>query len=336
MEVNEIQMKKSLGSWKPDLRLSNLAIAYYEEPTYAHKRIFPVCPVPLPSGHFYEFSKADLARDNVHQKPPYGSVQPAIFGISQQSYSCKVYQTLIGLDKIMALPYQREGGAFDPVRARVKTLTEQISLHQERDFAEKFFKASAWSNVWTGAATANPAQKQFKKFDSDSSDPTALFETLAIEIKREGRRRPNKLALGVETYAALRNNPTITERIKYSGTAQNPAIITTQVLAQMFGVEQVVVLDATYNSAKIGAKEKMEYVCDSKGALLLYAPENVRIDEPSAGMIFSWTLNGNDYIAVEQIEGAPASHVDLLEGLIAYDMKKTSDALAIYLADCVG
>lgn len=335
MEVNEIQMKKSLGSWKPDLRLSNLAIAYYEEPTYAHKRIFPVCPVPLPSGHFYEFSKADLARDNVHQKPPYGSVQPAIFGISQQSYSCKVYQTLIGLDKIMALPYQREG-VFDPVRARVKTLTEQISLHQERDFAENFFKASAWSNVWTGAASANPTNKQFKKFDNSDADPVSFFETLAIEIRREGRRRPNKLALGVETYAALRNNPTIAERIKYSGTAQNPAIVNEQVLAQMFGVEQVVVLDATFNSAGLGAEEKMEYVCDSKGALLLYAPENVRIDEPSAGYIFTWTLSGSDYIAVEQHEGAPATHTDLLEGIVAYDMKITSKALAIYLKDCVG
>ena len=338
METKDILIQKSLGAWKPNIYLSNLSMAYYEEPNYAHRRVFPACQVDLPSGHFYEFSKADLARDNVQQKPPYGTVAPAVFGLNEQSYSCKVYQVLIGLDKIMTLPYQRANapGSADPYRARVKTITEQIALHQEIDFAKNFFKKGVWTNQWTGAATADATNKKFKKFDNTDVDPADFFDARAIEIRRNGRHRPNKLALGIETFAALKNNPFIKERIKYSGTTQNPAVVSESVLAQVFGVDEVIVLDATYNDAAHGADENMQYVCDSKGALLLYAPETPAIDEASAGYIFQWRFDGGNYIAVETHDGTPGTHAEIVEGIIAYDMKKTADCLAVYLADCVG
>lgn len=335
METKDIMIQKALGTFRPNLYLSNMAQMFFEEPVYAHKRIFPICQVQLPSGHYYEFNKADLARDNVYQKPPYGSVAPAVFGISEQSYSCKVYQTILTLDEIMTLPYQRTNATIESDKIRVRTITEQITTHQERDFAEKFFKASAWSNVWTGAAAYNATNKQFKKFDNSDSDPVVLFDELATEIRRNGRRRPNKLALGLETFNALKNNVSILERIKYSGTTQNPAIVNENVLAQVFGVNEVIVLDATYNAAGYGAPEDMRFVCDSKGALLLYAPDTPSIDSPSAGYAFHWTLAENRYFALDKHEGAPATHTQLLEGIVAYDMKKTSDALAVFLADCV-
>ena len=337
MEVKDILIRKNLGTYKPNQYLSNLAITYFEEPTYAHKRVFPTCPVALSSGHFYEFNKADLARDNARQKPPFGSVAPAVFGISEQSYSAKVYQVIIGLDKIMTLPYQRNGGGFDPNRTRTRTIVEQIALHQEIDFAAKFFNANAWANVWTGAATTNTANKEFKKLDNSDVDPVAFFDERAIEIRRNGRRKPNKMVLGIETYSVLKNNFFVKDRIKYSGTTQNPAIVTEQVLAQIFGVDEVVVLDATYNDAPHGAPANMKFVCDPKGALLLYTADAPQIDEVSAGYIFTWQLDDGNYIGVNHYEeGAPASHTDVLEGIIAYDMKKTSDDLAIYFADCVG
>lgn len=337
MDVNTIQIQKQLGNWKPNQYLSNLCIAYFEEPTYASKRLLPMCPVQLPSGFYYTFSKADLARDNVKRKPDFGSVQPAIMGLSDDSYSCHVDQIIIGLDKIITLAYQRSGaaGSADPIRGRIKTITEQMALHQEIEFARNFFNKGVWSNQWTGAATGNDAQKKFKRFDDATFDPVGFIDARAIDIRRNGRRRPNKLALGVETFAALKNNPFVKERIKYSGTTQNPAVVNESVLAQIFGVENVVVLDATYNAAGIGEPENMQFVCDSKGALLLYTPDTPQVDEPSAGYMFTWMLNGGDYIAVDTFERQDGGHTDFVEGIIAYDMRKTSDALAVYLSDCV-
>ena len=334
MNVKDIQIRKQLGGWQPNLRLSNLCMMYFEEAQFAARRVFPVCPVQLPSGYFYTFSKADLARDNVKLKPDSGKVTPAVMGISDSAYSCRVHQILIGLDKLVALPFQRDGGGFDPIQARVKTINEQLNLHLELEFAKNFFKSGVWSNQWTGAASANEAQKKFKKFDDATSDPINFIDARITEIRREGRKRPNKLCLGIDAYVALKNHPSISERIKYTGTNSAPAVVNEQVLAQIFGVEQVVVLDATYNAGGIG-QEDMQYICDSKAALLLYAPDEISIDSPSAGMIFAWQINGADFIAVDQYDEHKPAHCDYVEGLMAFDMRKTADCLACYMAGCV-
>lgn len=335
-DAQTLQIKKALGQWKPNMYLSNLALTYFEEPTFGHRRIFPICPVELPSGMFYTFSKEDLARDNLRQKPPAGTVAPAVFGMSEKSYSCQVYQILITLDQIMTLPYQRTNAAVDPRRMRVRTIAEQIAHSQEIQFAEKYFKSGVWDNEWTGAASADPDNKKFKKFDNSDVDPVVFFDERITDIRRQGRRKPNKLALGVDTFNALKNNAFVLDRIKYSGTTQNPAIVNENVLAQVFGVDQVVVLDATYNAAAFGMPEDMRYVCDSKGALLLYTPDTPSIDSPSAGYSFHWNLESGNYIAVSTYDGAPGTHTELMEGLLAYDMQITGQDLAVFMADCVG
>lgn len=338
ISVKDIEVKKALGTWKPNAYLSNMCMAYFQQGEYAARELFPVCPVGLSSSYYYIFSKGDLARDNVQRKPAFGHVAPAIMGQTDGTYACKVDQVLVGIDKISALDYTRSGapGSADPRRAKVKFVAEQMNLHQDLLFAENFFKAGVWKNEWEGAATANAAAKKFLKFDDNNCDPVGLFDGLINEVRRVGRRKPNKLALGVDVFAKLKLNHFIMERIKYTGTTANPAIVTEQVLAQLFGVEKVVVLDSTYNDAPVGTDENMKYICDSKSALLCYTTDTPQIDEPSAGYIFAWDMLGDGkYTATSQFEGSPADHTEFIEGLIATDMKKTSDDLAVFLKNCV-
>ena len=338
ISVKDIEVKKALGTWKPNAYLSNMCMAYFQQGEYAARELFPVCPVGLSSSYYYIFSKGDIARDNLPRKPAFRHVAPAIMGQTDSTYACKVDQVLVGIDKISALDYTRSGapGSADPRRAKVKFVAEQMNLHQDLLFAKNFFKAGVWKNEWEGAATANAAAKKFLKFDDSNCDPVGLFDGLINEVRRVGRRKPNKLALGVDVFAKLKLNHFIMERIKYTGTTANPAIVTEQVLAQLFGVEKVVVLDSTYNDAPVGMDENMKYICDSKSALLCYTTDTPQIDEPSAGYIFAWDMLGDGkYTATRQFEGAPADHTEFIEGLIATDMKTTSDDLAVFLKNCV-
>ena len=325
--------------WKPNAYLTNMSMAYFQKGEYAAKQLFPVCPVQLSSSFYYTFSKEDLARDNVQPKPAYGKVAPAIMGHTDDSYKCKVDQIIVGIDQIGTLNYQRSNapGAIDPRRAKVRFATEQMNLHQDVLFAKNFFHTGVWKNEWTGAAAADTAAKKFLKFDDANCDPITFFAERKKEMARVGRRKPNKLALGVDAFTALQNNPDVIERVKYTGTTANPAIVTEQVLAQLFGVEQVVVLDSTYNAAGPGKDADMQYICDSKGALLLYTTPSPQIDEPSAGYIFAWDMLGNgNYIATDQWEGENGTHTEYVEGLISTDMKICAQDLGMYFADCVG
>ena len=80
----------------------------------------------------------------------------------------------------------------------------------------------------------------------------------------------------------------------------------------------------------------MDYIGDPNGFLLAYATDTPSIEEPSAGYIFTWDMLGNGNIMpVLYYEGEPGTHAEFVEGLMATDMKKTADDLAMYFKDAV-
>lgn len=336
--VTTMDIQSSIAKgWKPNNYLTNMSVAYFQpDDWFVSPFIFPIVPVQLSTSYYYIFSKGDLARDNVARKPENGKVTPMMFGSTQDLYSCQVDQIIVGLDQIRTLDYQRSGapGMADPRRARVRIATEQLKLHMDRTFAEGYFKSGIWSNEYTGTSST-PSGKQFYKFNDANFDPVNFFGTLRTEMMKNGRRRPNVLALGVEAYEGLKSNPDILERVKYSGSTANPATINQNVLAQLLEIDRVVVLNSTYNAGGYGT-EDMQFICDSKGALLCYAAPNPAVDEASAGYTFAWDMLGNgQYIAFDQYEGENGTHTEFVEGLMSTTPKKVCDELGVFLTACV-
>lgn len=323
--------------WKPNNYLTNMSVAHFQpDDWFVSPFVFPILPVQLSTSYYYIFDKGDLARDNVQRKPEFGKVTPMMFGSKQELYSCEVDQIIVGIDQISTLNYQRSGapGIIDPRRAKVRIATEQLKLHVDRVFADAYFKSGVWTNEWAGVTTT-PSGKQFYKFSDSNCDPVKFIGDRRVEMMREGRRKPNVLALGVEAYEALKNNASILDRVKYSGSTANPATINANVLAQVFEIDRVVVLNSTYNKGGYGSTS-MDFVCDSKGALLAYAAPNPAIDEVTAGYTFAWDMLGNgQYLAFDQYEGEKGTHTEFIEGLLSYTPKKVCDELGVFMKECV-
>lgn len=324
--------------WKPNRYLSNMSMAYFASPAdWVAPAIFPICPVSLTSSYYYEFLKGDLARDQVRRKPAYGKVDPAVMGHTDHSYRCEVDQIITGIDQIGTLDYQRSNApaSIDPRRSKVRFVAEQMRLHLDVMFAKNFFHEGVWENEYEGVS-ASASGKQFLKFSDANFDPVHFFNERKREIRLNGRREPNKLALGYDAYIALTEHPDILERVKYTGSTANPAIVNRNVLAQVLEMQEISVFMSTYNTSDPGQEDKMDFICDPKGALLCYATPTPAIDEPSAGYIFTWDMLGNgNYMATDQFEGESGTHTEFIEGLMAYDMRKTADDLACYMKNCV-
>ena len=337
MTPERIQYDIQKGSFKPNIYLTNLCMAYFQDASrYVAKSIFPICPVQLSSARFYTFSKEDLLRDNVQRKPEFGKVAPAQMGHKDQSYSCLVDQVIVGIDRISSLDYQRTNapGVIDPRRAKARFIAEQMNIHQDVVFAKSFFRSGVWTNEWTGVS-GTPSTNQFLKFNDDNCDPVVLFDTLCTSVEQNTGRRPNRLGLGKNAFNALKSNPNVIERVKYGGSSANPATVNERVLAELFGIEKVVVFSSIYNAGQVGA-EDMQFICDPDSAILAYATSAPAIDEPSAGYIFTWDMLGNgQYMPTMQYDGEPGTHSEFMEGLFAADMQKTGDDLAVFLKACV-
>ena len=193
--------------WRPNYYLTNMAMSYFQTPGMnVAPSIFPILPVQASTGNYYIFNKEEIAKDQVKRKPKFGAVQPAVFSHSDDTYKCEVDQIIVGVDNITALDYQRTGApaTIDPRRAKVKQVSEQMNLHLDMVFANKFFNADAWANVKTGEATASTS-KQFVHFDDANADIVGQFDEMKKEILLNGRRMPNKLCLGYRAYKAIKN-----------------------------------------------------------------------------------------------------------------------------------
>lgn len=336
--VQGIEAELRKGTFVPHPRLTNLSMAYFQgDDKYVARKVFPIVPVQLSSSFYYEFLKGDLARNNVRRKPQLGKVEPAPMGHTENSYQCYVDQVITGIDEISALDYSRTKAptSIDPRRAKARFIAEQMNLALDIQFAKNFFNKDVWENTLTGADTASEGST-FIRFDDDNCDPIELFDNLKLEMEEEGRRTPNKLSLGAKAFKGLKNNPTILERVKYGGSTANPALVTENVLAQLFGIDQVLVFKSTYNAAAQGQPDDMQFICNPNDALLTYTTNSPAIDEPSAGYIFAWDMLGNgQYMPTLQWPGENGTHTEFMEGLMAHDMKKTSDCLATYLSGCV-
>ena len=261
-------------------------------------------------------------------------------GHTDESYRCEVDQIIVGIDQIGAVNYQRSNvpPSIDPKRAKNRFVTDQMLLHLDITFANSYFKSGVWANEFTGIASGGAAAggSQFIQFSDANSDPIRFFDARKRQIKLEGRRMPNKLTLGYDTFLALKEHPDLLERVKYTGSTANPAQVNERVLAELFGVDEVKVLYAAYNAAEEGQEDDMQFICEPDGALLSYTTPSPRIDEPSAGYIFTWDMLGNgNYMATDTFEGEGGTHSEFMEGLISTDMRKTCDDLACYMKKCV-
>lgn len=337
--ANGINAEIAKGIFRPHTALTNMALAYYQSAAnYFAKAIFPICPVDQSSDNYYIFDKEDLLRDSWQRKPAYGKVAPAVVSEHTDTYNCKVDQIIMGIDQIRQTDLQRRQGPTirDPRIQRTKTIAEQANIHQDVLFAGGFFKAGVWGNELVGVDGTTPTDGQFIKFSNDNSDPIKFIDEQKTAVNEETGRTPNRLALGAHVYDALKAHPAILERVKFGGSTPNPATVTENVLAQLFGIEKLVVLRSIMNKAPMGAEADMGYIGDPDAFLLAYATNSPSVDEPSAGYIFTWDMLGDGQILpILNYLGTPGTHTEYVEGLMANDMRKTADDLAVFFKEAV-
>lgn len=338
LSAGDIQVSIAKGRFQPNVILTNMAMAYFQaQNQYVAKNLFPILPVRLSTAAYYVFSKADLARDNVSRKPAGGRVAPTVIGSGMETYSVSVDQIILPIDQIAQTDMQRQPvpGASDPRRSKARVIAEQMNIHQDVLFAEGFFKPGVWTDQWTGKTVYSESAQEFVKFSDANCNPIKLFSDLRTRMKKRGRRTPNRLALGENAFNELKEHPLLIDRVKYTGSSQNPGIVNETALAELLGFEKVVVLGSTYNKAGVGGEE-MEFVCDPNSALMVYATDAPALDEPSAGYIFTWDMLGDgNYMPVMQYPGEGGTHTEFMEGLMASACKRTADDLGIFLKDCV-
>jgi len=249
-----------------DQVLTNISIQY-RNAAYVGTQIMPVVPVKKKSDIYYIYdSKADRFRIPLTLRAPKAESRTVDWKVTTDGYVCDEHALNDLIDDI------ERDNADKPLNLEVDTvefLTDIVTLGLEMRI----------KTMLEASLTANAPSVEWGTYET--SDPIADIETGKNAIHAVIFREPNVLLLGKAVYDKLKHHPKILELIKYS----QKGVLTSELMASLFGVEKVIVGNAGYNTAKEGKTAVLSYLW-GKNAILAYVEPKPGIKKFSLGYTF--------------------------------------------------
>lgn len=298
--------------------------------TFIASRAFPNLPVAKQSDLYYEFNRGDFFRDEAKLRADGTESAGTGFRLSTSPYFANVWAFHKDVTD------RQRANADSPVQLDISAtqfVTHKLLIRRELDFVSSYISSGLWGTDMTGV-NSGPTGSQFLRWDQAASDPIADIRTGARTIQGATGYRPNKMIISRKGYDALLDNDAVLARITGGADRNTPAMVMRRLLAELFELDEIFVLDAVYNSEVANQDATQETIAFVGGndALLYYAPNTIGLNEPTAGAQFSWT----GYVGATS-NGARIKRFrneltasDRIEGEMAFDYKLTGAQLGYY------
>lgn len=331
------QIKKSAvqpdpGAVHVNRPLTNMSLAF--DPVtegYVADKVFPKIDVANQTDSYWTFDRSYFLRDEVRERAPLTESAGGGYEQGLATYMAKrhsVHQDVP--DEIRA-----NTDAADADAGATSWVTSQLWLHREITFAAKAMTTSVWGTDVTGVSGA-PTGNQVKQWNDAAATPIADITKWSTTMQTNTGRRGKKLVMGRQVWDALKNHATIIDLIKYGQTPGSAAMVSKEAVASLLEVDEILVMEGIYNSAKEGATPVYGFIA-GKSALLVNTPTVPGLRTASAGYTFNWSgLVGaaNNGVRIKKFRREALS-ADRVEGDMAYDQKVIAPDLGVYFATLV-
>lgn len=314
-----------------DKILTNLSVKYTQDDTaFIASKVFPMVPVAKQSDKFFVYKREDWFRDEAEKRAMGTESVGGDYELTTDVYFAERY----AFHKDV---YDEERANSDdplsPDEDATAFVTEKLLLNKENNWAKRFFKAGVWGTDLAGADA--PAAGKVIYWDNyTSSDPIKDMSDYSTNVSEVTGKQPNTLVIGRRVYNALKNHPDILDRIRYS----QKGVVTTDLIAELFDVERILVATAIQNIAKKGQAADMKYIMGNN-ALLCYTTPTPRLRTATAGYTFVWTGLMGSAAWGGRINRIPNPLVGLgterIEAECCYDMKVIAADMGVFFENVV-
>jgi len=316
-----------------DAALTNISIAFLQNASnFVASRVFPMVPVDKQSDRYFTIDRGDFNRDEAEKRASGTESAGGGYRIDNTpTFYCDVYAFH------RDLPWQvlaNADTALDLRRGAADFVAHKMLIKKEKDWASTYFTGGVWTNDFDGVS-ATPGTDEVLQWNDANSDPIGNIRAAVTAIEESTGFTPNTLTVGKHVMDALEDHPDIVDRIKYSGmtgTGGNPARVSANTLAQLFGLERVLTCRAIENTADEGQVPTHSFI-QGKKALLTYSPPAPGLMTPSAGYTFVW----NGYLNQNNGMGFATSRFNMdhlkserVEGEMAFDHKLVAADLGFF------
>jgi hypothetical protein len=292
-----------------DSLLTDFSVAYLQKQTqFIADRVFPRMPVNKQSDKYATFTLGDFFRDNMQRRADATESAGIDYTVSSDSYSTDLFALHMDVGKRVQA---NADAAHNPLEDATRLLTQQELIKRDREWVSNFWSTGIWGTDVTGGTN-------FTQIDDAASDPINLLHDAGLAVETATGFLPNTLVVDAFGHKALKTHPDIVGRVN-RGQTTGAAAPTDPQIAELLGVERLLVARASYNTADKGATDP-----------------NPGLMSPTAGMTFVW--NGDIQAAegrtISRME-VPLSKATRVEIEAEWDMKVVASGLGYFFSGFV-
>lgn len=316
-----------------DKALTNISVQYLQDPAnYIAGQVFPMVPVKKQSDRYFVYLRDDWFRDEAEERAPGTESAGGDYEIDNSpTYFCRKFayhKDVVEEDRANA------DDPLTPDEDAVSFVTDKLLLNKENKWAKTFFKEGVWAFDYEGMASGGTGGEFIYWDDYANSNPIENVTTFSTEQSERTGKRPNTIVMGRRAYDALKNHPDFLDRVKYT----QKGVVTTDLIAEMFDVERVLVANAIQNTAERGKTADMSFIMGNH-VLLCYTTNAPKLKTATAGYTFVWTglMGANAFGGRINRFSMPALGIgtERIECELAYDMKVVAADMGTFLKNAV-
>ena len=258
-----------------DVPLTNLSISY-RNPMYIGRQAVPTVPVVRESDKYYIFDRDSWLRDeakivSVGTRPPRGTYTTSSdnYSVDERGFEMPVP------DRIR----NNSDSMIGPDRNATNMASDKVDLAYEKDARNLLFTGANW-----GSQTATlSGSDQWSHADSTIQlDASAARQAVLLGCGFEA----NTAVIGYSVYEAIALSEELLNLIRYTGTAERPALVTPMMLAAILKVQNLLVGRAIENTAVEGATPSYSHIWGDK-VWIGHMADGPALETMSAAYIFS-------------------------------------------------
>lgn len=270
------------GDVHVDVLLTNMSVGFINV-VYIAGDMFPTVLVVKRSDIVPKYTKSAWFRDEARELTEREAPPVIGYGVDvTDTYFCREY----GIGHFIGDARKANTDApFDADRDGTRLVTDKMLMKEERLWVTNFWKKGVWGTDKDGGV-------DFTKWSSyATSNPLLDLRGFGRTVRRGlGGLTANTLTLGDLTFDVLADHPILLDRIKYGASSTEPAMVTSNLIAQLLGLTRVKIGLSMYTASAEGTAEgSVVYTPNwDDDAWLGYVAPNPGLFTPSAGYNFCW------------------------------------------------
>lgn len=253
---------------------------------YVASKVFPVIDVASQAGVYGIIPVEQLLQQRVTKRAPGAGYSRGTFTFQTATYACEEHGAEEPVDDRQAKMYREY---FDAEQVSTLRAFSSVLRNAEQRVADAVFNATTWN----GASLTTGITNEWD--DISAATPITDVDAAVKKVWDNSGLWANALIVNQKVFRNLRRCAQVIDAIESAGAGDpsKQSDITADLLAQVFGLDYVIVAGATRNSAKEGQNFAAAQIWSDEYAMVCRVATSQDMAEPCIGRMFHWSEDGS-------------------------------------------